>query len=52
MKKIILECDLCDRGIEMETTEETGFYICPECCEDLTNMLQKPFETGDKDQSA
>lgn len=47
MKKIILECDLCDRGIETETGEVSGFYICPECWEDLRKSLQNPFESGD-----
>jgi hypothetical protein len=47
MKKTILECDLCDRGIETETGEVSGFYICPECWEDLRKSLQNPFESGD-----
>ncbi|MCL4460207.1 MAG: hypothetical protein M1297_00635 [Nitrospirae bacterium] len=47
MKKIILECDLCDRGVEAETGGEPGFYICPECWEDLRKNLQLPFESGE-----
>ena len=47
MKKTILECDLCDRGVEAETGGEPGFYICPECWEDLRKNLQLPFESGE-----
>ncbi len=42
LKKTIVECDLCDRCQEIDSTEGTGFFICQDCWKDLKFSIQNP----------